>query len=46
MMSEEPVSAVERELDQTIGRGIAAFMDTLDRTTIAALIAKAPANAA
>ena len=46
MMSEEPVSAVERELDQAIGRGIAAFMDTLDRTTIAALIEKRPANAA
>src|SRR5829696_9373707 len=46
MMSEAPVSAVERELDQAIGRGIAAFMATLDRTTIAALIEKAPANAA
>ena len=46
IMSETPVSAVERELDQTIGRGIAAFMDTLDRTSIAALIEKTPANAA
>ena len=46
MMSEAPVSAVERELDRTIGRGIAAFMDSLDRTTIAALIEKRPANAA
>jgi len=47
MMSEEPVSAVERELDQTIGRGIAAFMETLDKTSIAALVAKTKAaNAA
>ena len=47
MMSDEPVSAVERELDRTIGRGIAAFMETLDKTSIAALIAKTnAANAA
>jgi Rrf2 family protein len=47
MMSEEPVSAVERELDRTIGRGIAAFMETLDKTSIAVLIAKtSAANAA
>ena len=47
MLSEEPVSAVERELDRTIGRGIAAFMETLDKTSIAALIAKTnAANAA
>lgn len=47
MMSDAPVSAVERELDQTIGRGIAAFMETLDRTSIAALVAKSSsANAA
>jgi Rrf2 family protein len=45
MLSDAPVSAVERELDRTIGRGIAAFMETLDRTTIAALVAKT-ANAA
>ena len=45
MLSDEPVSAVERELDQAIGRGIAAFMETLDRTSIAALIEKRP-NAA
>ena len=45
MLSEQPVSAVERELDQTIGRGIAAFMETLDRTSIAGLLAK-KANAA
>jgi len=44
-MSDEPVSAVERELDRTIGRGIAAFMETLDRTSIATLIEKT-ANAA
>ena len=47
IMSGEPVSAVERELDRTIGRGIAAFMETLDRTSIAALVAKtSAANAA
>jgi Rrf2 family protein len=45
MLSDAPVSPVERELDRTIGRGIAAFMETLDRTTIAALVAKT-ANAA
>ena len=45
ILSDAPVSAVERELDRTIGRGIAAFMETLDRTTIAALVAKT-ANAA
>ena len=47
MLSEQPVSAVERELDRTIGRGIAAFMETLDRTSIAMLVAKtSAANAA
>lgn len=47
MLSDEPVSAVERELDRTIGRGIAAFMETLDRTSIAMLVAKtSAANAA
>ena len=46
ILSDAPVSPVERELDRTIGRGIAAFMETLDRTTIAALIEKTPANAA
>jgi Rrf2 family protein len=40
ILSGEPVSAVERELDRTIGRGIAAFMETLDQTSIAALVAK------
>src|ERR671927_324385 len=40
ILSGEPVSAVERELDRTIGRGIAAFMETLDRTSIATLIEK------
>ena len=47
MMSDAPVSAVERELDRTIGRGIAAFMAKLDETSIAALVAKtSAANAA
>jgi Rrf2 family protein len=45
MMSEEPVSDVERELDLAIGRGIAAFMESLDQTSIAALI-KRPAKSA
>jgi len=45
IMSPAPVPAVERALDRTIGRGIAAFMETLDRTSIATLIEK-PANAA
>jgi len=40
MLSEEPVSAIERELDRAIGRGIAAFMETVDRTSIAALVKK------
>jgi Rrf2 family protein len=40
ILSDQPVSAVERELDRTIGRGIAAFMETLDQTSIAALLAK------
>ena len=43
MLSEEPVSAVERELDRTIGLGIAAFMETLDKTSIAMLVAKTSA---
>ena len=47
ILSDQPVSAVERELDRTIGRGIAAFMETLDKTSIAALVAKTKAaNAA
>jgi DNA-binding IscR family transcriptional regulator len=47
IMSDAPVSAVERELDRTIGRGIAAFLETLDKTSIAALVVKTrPANAA
>src|SRR6266705_1718131 len=39
ILSEEPVSPVERALDRAIGRGIAAFMETLDQTSIAALLA-------
>src|SRR5687768_15723992 len=38
ILSDEPVSAVERELDRAIGSGIAAFMETLDRMSIASLI--------
>ena len=40
MLSDAPVSAIERELDRAIGRGIAAFMETLDRTSIAGLVKK------
>ena len=47
ILSDEPVSAVERELDRAIGSGIAAFMETLDRMSIASLIAqKSDADAA
>jgi Rrf2 family protein len=45
IMSEAPVSDIERELDRAIGRGIAAFMEALDQTSIAALI-KRPAKSA
>lgn len=45
MMSDAPVSDIERELDRAIGRGIAAFMEALDQTSIAALI-KRPAKSA
>jgi Rrf2 family protein len=45
MMSDAPVCEVERELDRAIGRGIAAFMEALDQTSIAALI-KRPAKSA
>jgi Rrf2 family nitric oxide-sensitive transcriptional repressor len=38
ILSGGPISPVERELDRAIGRGIAAFMEALDRTSIAALI--------
>ena len=38
MLSDDPVSPVERALDREIGRGIAAFMATLDQTTIATLV--------
>jgi len=46
IMSEEPVSAVERELDRAIGRGFAAFMDALDQTSIADLMRRVSKNAA
>src|SRR5262249_10645707 len=46
ILSDEPVSAVGPELDRAIGRGIAAFMEALDRTSIAALIEKTSASAA
>jgi Rrf2 family protein len=40
--SRKPVSLIERELDRTIGRGIAAFMQALDQSTIAALLLLPP----
>ena len=43
MLSEEPVSPVECALDRAIGRGLAAFIETLDQTSIASLVARAPA---
>jgi Rrf2 family protein len=46
MLSDLPVSEVERELDRAIGRGIAAFMEALDRTSIAALIKRPTKSAA
>ena len=46
ILSDEPISSVERELDRTIGRGIAAFMESLDQTSIASLIEKRSADAA
>jgi Rrf2 family protein len=43
MMSEAPVSDIERALDRTIGRGIAAFIEALDQTSIASLVTRTPA---
>ena len=38
MLSEDPISPVERALDRAIGQGLAAFIETLDQTTIASLV--------
>lgn len=46
MLSEAPVSAVERELDRAIGRGIAAFMEALDQTSISQLMERPKRSAA
>lgn len=46
ILSDEPIASVERELDRAIGRGIAAFMEALDRSSIASLIEKRSADAA
>src|SRR5256714_4621134 len=43
MLSEEPVSAVERELDPTTRRGTAAPLEKLDPTPLSGLIAEQPA---
>jgi Rrf2 family protein len=40
ILSEAPISPVEQALDGAIGRGIAAFMETLDQTSVATLIAR------
>jgi DNA-binding IscR family transcriptional regulator len=44
MLSEEPISPVDRALDRTIGRGIAAFMEALDQTSIAMLVGQRSAS--
>ena len=41
IMSQTPISPVERALDRVIGQGFAAFIETLDRTSIANLVAPA-----
>lgn len=46
MLSEAPVSPVDRALDRTIGRGIAAFMEALDQTSIAELVFRERTTAA
>jgi Rrf2 family protein len=46
MLSDAPVSQVERELDRAIGRGIAAFMAALDQTSIAELMKRPEKSAA
>jgi DNA-binding IscR family transcriptional regulator len=42
ILSEAPVSPVDRALDRAIGQGFAAFIEKLDQTSIAALVAQAP----
>ena len=42
MLSDAPVSPVERALDRAIGQGIAAFIEALDQTSIASLVTRAP----
>ncbi len=42
IMSEAPVSPVDRALDRALGQGFAAFIETLDRTSIAALVGRSP----
>ena len=46
MMSEDPVSPIERALDRAIGQGLAAFIETLDQTSIASLVGPAASNVA
>jgi Rrf2 family protein len=46
ILSEAPVSPVERALDRAIGQGIGAFIAALDQTSIAALVAETSGPAA
>jgi Rrf2 family protein len=46
ILSDAPVSPVERALDRAIGQGIGAFIAALDETSIAALVAQKSGPAA
>ncbi len=46
MLSEAPVSPIERALDRAIGQGLAAFIETLDQTSIASLVGPAAGSVA
>jgi Rrf2 family protein len=46
ILSDEPISPVERALDRAIGQGFAAFIATLDQTSIAALVRQTSTTAA
>ena len=46
ILSGAPISPVERALDRAIGQGFAAFIETLDQTSIASLVAPAAGNVA
>ena len=44
ILSDQPVSPIERKLDQVIGRGIGAFLATVDAISIACLAAERPSR--